>query len=112
MVCLMEPVNWADTKALLKSHFAPCGNEQTHRLWLNTMMIKRGESIAAFALCVRKTTSMAYPELSTECRDDMMVGAFIRGIDAPVVTRQVTALEMKEFNQVVQLANRLNLVKP
>ena len=88
----------------LKERFSPKGQVELHRAQLRARSRKRGESLPELASEIRRLVVKAYPNVSSEVREEIGRDQFIESLDLPEVRMQVRRAKPKSLGEALSLA--------
>ena len=101
---------WEEIRTILLEHYIPQGHDRAQQSALNYLKRERGENPSTLSVRVRVTAREAYPKLNRLDRDPIMINSFLKAWGDRDVERIVLANNMRSFDEVVQLAERMTLM--
>ena len=101
---------WEEIKDVLWRHYVPEGYDRSQQSALVYMKREKGEKPSTLSVRVRTTARKAYPRLTRLDRDPIMINCFLQAWGDKDVEKTVLANNVRSYDEVVRLAERMTLV--
>jgi hypothetical protein len=108
LTCVSENVtpitNWEQLKKLLHATLEPDGSEITYLHQLNTMRLKKDESLSCYTDRIKRIGKLAYPDIKLIPREKMLVKVFTAGLNNSDVTKAIAFQQVRTLNDALRVA--------